>query len=405
MARFSSADEVIYADDDLFFFLDGALKFVGGFLDFALDEAGLDGSEHQAAHGVDFFDVGERAGFDFVGEGFDGVRACDGIDGVGHAGLVGDDLLRAQGDERGVFGGESERFVERIGVQRLAAAENGGESLDRHADDIIFRLLGGERRTGGLRVEAQEKRARILSSEAIAHDASPETPGRAILSDFFQQVAVRVEEKRELRSEVVDVESGVESRMDICDGVGEREGNFLDGGRASFANVIAGDGDGIPLREFRAAPGENVGDDAHRGADRIDVGAARDVFLKDVVLHGAGEFRQGRALPFRDSHIEAEKDGGGGVDGHGSGDFFQRDVVEERFHVFEGIDRHADFADFTEREGMIRVHANLRGKIEGYRETALAFAEEIAIALVGFGADPKPAYCRMVHRRPRYIEG
>jgi len=34
---------------------------------------------------------------DFVGEGFDEVGAAEGIDGVGDAGFVGDDLLRAQG--------------------------------------------------------------------------------------------------------------------------------------------------------------------------------------------------------------------------------------------------------------------------------------------------------------------
>ena len=34
--------------------------------------------------------------------------------------------------------------------------------------------------------------------------------------------------------------------------------------------------------------------------------------------------------------------------------------------------------------GMVGVHANLRGEIEGYGEAGLAFAEQIAIALVGF---------------------
>src|ERR1700676_5558570 len=33
---------------------------------------------------------------------------------------------------------------------------------------------------------------------------------------------------------------------------------------------------------------------------------------------------------------------------------------------------------------MIRVHADLRGQIESYGKTGLAFAEQIAVALVGF---------------------
>ena len=79
------------------------------------------------------------------------------------AGFVGDDLLRAQRDQRGVFGGQRESFVERIGVQRLAAAEHRGQRLNRYAHDIVFGLLRGERRAGGLRVEAQQQRARIVA--------------------------------------------------------------------------------------------------------------------------------------------------------------------------------------------------------------------------------------------------
>jgi len=36
----------------------------------------------------------------------------------------------------------------RIGVQRLASAEDRGQRLNRHADDVVFGLLRGERRTG-----------------------------------------------------------------------------------------------------------------------------------------------------------------------------------------------------------------------------------------------------------------
>ncbi len=95
-------------------------------------------------------------------------------------------------------------------------------------------------------------------------------------------------------------------------------------------------------------------------------------------------FGEVSALFFGDGDVEAEKNRGGGVDGHGSGDFFERDAIEKRFHVLEGIDGHADFADFAESEGMIGVDADLRGEIEGDGEASLAFAEEVAIALVGF---------------------
>ena len=113
-----------------------------------------------------------------------------------------------------------------------------------------------------------------------------------------------------------------------------------------------------------AAPGENVGDDAHGGAQRIDVSAARDIFLEDVVLHGAGEALEVRALLFGDGDVEREENRGGGIDGHRGGDSFERDAVEERLHVFEGINGDADFADFSEGESVIGIHADLRGEIE-----------------------------------------
>src|SRR6266436_887111 len=186
-------------------------------------------------------------------------------------------------------------------------------------------------------------------------------------------MTVGVEEERKLRGEVVDVEAG-----------GEREGDFLDGGRAGFANVVAGNGDGVPLGKMAAAPGENVGDDAHGGAHGIDISAAGDVFLEDIVLHGAGKFLQAGALAFRDGYVQAEEDGGRCVDGHGGGNSFEGVAVEKSFHVFEGIDGHADFADFAEGERVVGVHADLRGQIEGDGEAGLALAQEIAIALVGF---------------------
>src|SRR6266481_6589566 len=46
-------DEVVHADHDPFFFLDGALELVRRLLDFALDKATFNGTQH-SAHLVDF---------------------------------------------------------------------------------------------------------------------------------------------------------------------------------------------------------------------------------------------------------------------------------------------------------------------------------------------------------------
>ncbi len=144
---------------------------------------------------------------DAVGGGFDEVAAGEGIDGLGDAGFVGDDLLGAEGDAGGLFGGEGEGFVVAVGVERLGAAEDGGHGLDGGAGDVVLGLLGGEGGAGGLGVEAEHPGARIFCVEALAHDAGPEAAGGAELGDLFDEVVVRVEEEREARGEGVDVET------------------------------------------------------------------------------------------------------------------------------------------------------------------------------------------------------
>ena len=62
-----------------------------------------------------------------------------------------------------VLGRQRERLVVGVRVQRLGAAEHAGQRLDRRADDVVERLLGGQRHAGGLRVEAHQPRRRVLA--------------------------------------------------------------------------------------------------------------------------------------------------------------------------------------------------------------------------------------------------
>ena len=88
----------------------------------------------------------------------------------------------------------------------------------------------------------------------------------------------------------------VHGSLDVGDGVGERERDFLHRRRAGFPDVIAADRDRVPLGQLALAEREDVGDDPQRGAGWIDIRPACDVFLQDVVLDRAGEPPQIRAL-------------------------------------------------------------------------------------------------------------
>ena len=85
----------------------------------------------------------------------------------GDAALVRDDLLRAQRQRRGLRGRQRERLVERVGVQRVGAADHRGERLQRGPDDVVVGLLRGQRDAGGLGVEAQLPGPLVLRVEAV----------------------------------------------------------------------------------------------------------------------------------------------------------------------------------------------------------------------------------------------
>ena len=102
--------------------------------------------------------------------------------------------------------------------------------------------------------------------------------------------------------------SDVERRFDVSDGVREREGDLLRGGRTGFADVIAGDRDRIPVRDFARAESERVGDQSQARLRRIDVGAARDVLLEDIVLDRAVDFVERDILLSRDGEIETKQE-------------------------------------------------------------------------------------------------
>ena len=152
-----------------------------------------------------FANVIERAALDFVGQRFHEIGAAERVGGIRHAAFVRDDLLRAQRDGGGGFGGQRPGLVERIGVQRLRAAQHRGQRLKRRAHDVVLRLLRGERAAGGLRVEAQRPGARILARRSGRASSCPDAARGAVFGDLLEEIVVRVEEEGEARREVVDV--------------------------------------------------------------------------------------------------------------------------------------------------------------------------------------------------------
>ena len=280
--------EVVDADDDPLSRIDLDLVAERGVGDLALREAALDRRDH-APELVDPGEVLVGGALHLVGQRLDEVGAAERVDRVRDAGLVGDDLLRAERDPDRLLGRQRQRLVERVRVQRLGAAEDAGERLDRGADDVVERLLRGQRHAGGLRVEPHQERALVLGAVGVTQLAGPDPSRRAVLGDLLEEVDVGVEEERQARGEVVDGEAALDRALDVGEAVLERERQLLLGGRAGLADVVAGDRDRVPARHLGRAVLDHVGDQAHRRLDREAPLLLGDVLLEDVGLDRAAE--------------------------------------------------------------------------------------------------------------------
>ena len=95
-----------------------------------------------------------------------------------------------------------------------------------------------------------------------------------------------------------------------------------------------------------------------------------DLLARDALLVGDRDVH-------RDQHRRRR------VDGHRGRDPVERDAVEDRLHVGQRVDRHADLADLAGRAVVVGVEPHLGRQVEGGREPRLALREQELEALVG----------------------
>ena len=96
----------------------------------------------------------------------------------------------------------------------------------------------------------RQERGSFAPNRSRAISAQSERAARNFATSS-KKFAVRVEEERQPRSEVVDREPAAESRLDVGDRVREREGDLLDRRRSGLADVVAGDRDRVPAGHLR----------------------------------------------------------------------------------------------------------------------------------------------------------
>ena len=141
---------------------------------------------------------------------------------------------------------------------------------------------------------------------------------------------------------------------------------------------------------------DQVGGQPQRRGRRERVGPAGEVLLDDVVLRGAGQLGahvgRGRRRPAstaglleRCRLVEREQPHRRRVDRHRGVHLGQRDAVEQRPHVAEVADRHADLADLAAGQLVVGVVAGLGRQVEGDRQPGLALGQVAPVERVGLG--------------------
>ncbi len=193
----------IHADNDLLLRLHRALVRVTRSSDLLLRESRFDRSHH-SAHRIQFVEVRECALLHIERQLFDEVAAAQRIGDVGHPGFMRENLLRPQRDAGRIFGRQRQRLIKRIGVQRLRSAQHRRHRLQRHPDDVVLRLLRGQRNARRLGVKPHPRGSRVRRAEPLRHQPVPDFSSRAVLRDLFKKVVVRIEKEAQPGSEIVD---------------------------------------------------------------------------------------------------------------------------------------------------------------------------------------------------------
>src|SRR6478752_2746748 len=98
----------------------------------------------------------------------------------------------------------------------------------------------------------------------LLHVTRPDATCGSQLSDLLEEVVVDVPEEGETRREIIDVQPTLDAALDVREAIGQRERQLLRRRGACLADVVAGDGDGVPLRRMLRTPLEAVDDETQR---------------------------------------------------------------------------------------------------------------------------------------------
>src|SRR5690242_1733877 len=113
-------------------------------------------------------------------------------------------------------------------------------------------------------MKSHEPRACILGAKAVLHQPIPDLARGAEFGDLLKEVIMGIEEKAEPRTKFIDVQPATARPFHVLHAVIDRECEFLQCSRASLADVISADGNGVEPRREVSSKFEGVDDQPHR---------------------------------------------------------------------------------------------------------------------------------------------
>ena len=382
--------ELVDADDDLLAALDRLEPARVGFDELALEIAGLDRRD-RAAHRVDRREFRLGFGLQRLDARLDLLRAVENVAEFQQVRLIGHDLLQPQRPLLIERARQSQRLVpggKLHGARARGLREHDGEHLDEDAIGVVFRLLLGQAQRIDLHAVTETPLGGIGDAVALARDLVPELDEGAHLRELGDEAHAGVDEERKLPDDVgkargVDL-AGLANLVENRDRRRQRIAQLLHRRRARFLQMVGADVHRVPLRRLARTEQDEVLGEPQRRPRRKDIGAARKIFLDDVVLRRALQRGSRGALLVGDGDVKRHQPRRGGVDGHRGVHRRERDIGEQLAHVADMRNRDADLADLAARERMVAVIAGLGRQIEGDGKPGLALGEVRAVKAVGF---------------------
>ena len=184
--------------------------------------------------------------------------------------------------------------------------------------------------------------------------------------------------------------------MHVGDCIRQGKRQLLHGRTAGFSNVIARNGNRVPLWNVLGTVSEDIGDDAHRWTRWIHVGSTRDVFLQQIVLNSAADFAGWHTALLCNELVHQQQNCCCRINGHRRCHLVERQVGKQRAHIVERINRYADLAHFASGPRVVAVVSHLGRQVEGTRQPGLPSFEQKLEPLIGVGGTAKT--CVLTHR-------